>query len=87
MTQETQSKNLVEQIVDIAMEVDKEYPVDFAMLNLNERDIYMQMASGILEMYLSAPPDQREMILLGAMTQMVVENFVLSNTLIKGNNF
>lgn len=70
--------NLVQQIAEIAREIEMEDPIDWAMLTVDEETVYEMMASSVLENYLSNSKEDREMILLGTVTRLVVENFVLN---------
>lgn len=70
--------NLVQQIAEIAREIESEDPIDWAMLTVDEETVYEMMASSVLENYLSNSKEDREMIMLGTITHLVVENFVLN---------
>lgn len=70
--------NLVQQIAEIAREIELEDPIDWAMLTVDEETVYEMMASSVLENYLSNSKEDREMIMLGTITHLVVENFVLN---------
>ncbi len=77
--------NLVEQLVEIAKAIESEDPIDFGMLQIDEDIAYSVMASGVLEMYLSADKEDRDMILLATVVKLTVENFVLNLKLLQDN--
>jgi hypothetical protein len=79
-------KNLTEQLVFLAQEIEKEDPIDWAMLSINEEDAYKLMASKVLEMYLATDKDSRDMMLLSVATHLTVENFVLNLKLLTRNS-
>jgi hypothetical protein len=70
--------NLVEQIVELAKEIEAEDPIDFGMLNVSEDVAYSIMASGVLDSYLMNDPEDRDLILMATVTKLIVENFVLN---------
>lgn len=78
-------KNLTEQLVFLAQEIEKEDPIDWAMLAINEDDAYKLIASKVLETYLSQDKENRDMILLAVATHLTVENFVLNLKLLTKN--
>ena len=69
--------NLFE-IVDLAMEVAKEDPIDFGMLSINEKDSFNLVALSLLEREEFFNPEQGATIMLACMTKLVVENMVLN---------
>jgi len=75
--------NLVEQLVELAKEIETEDPIDFAMLQIDEDTAYALMATSVLEMYLSNDADSRDMILLATVIKLTVENFVLNLKLLQ----
>lgn len=78
--------NLVEQIVDIAEHIEMGDPIDWGMLQINERDAYNTIALGVLENYLAGDRDDRDMILLATTVKLLVENFVLNLKLMESIN-
>ncbi|PIY69027.1 hypothetical protein COY90_02795 [Candidatus Roizmanbacteria bacterium CG_4_10_14_0_8_um_filter_39_9] len=77
--------NLVEQLIDLAKEIETEDPIDFAMLQIDEDVAYTLMATAVLEMYLSNDKDSRDMILLATVIKLTVENFVLNLKLLQND--
>lgn len=70
--------NLVEQLVEIAKEVEVGDPIDWGMLSIDEDSAYTLIANGILESYLMSDKDDRDMIMLATAVKLVVENMVLN---------
>jgi hypothetical protein len=77
--------NLVEQIVELAKEIESEDPIDFGMLQLDEESAYRVVANKVIEIYLSNPAEQRDMILLATATKLMVENFALNLEKVRRN--
>lgn len=69
---------LVEQIIDVAKEIELTDPIDWGMLSIDEDAAYHMIATGVLENYLLTDADSRDMILLSVATKLAVENFVLN---------
>lgn len=74
-------KNLVENLADLAMEIEKECPIDFGYLSIDERETYLLVASQILEMYLASDKEFRDEVMLASCIKLAVENFVLHTKL------
>lgn len=72
----------VEQLVEIAEEIELGDPIDWGMLSVNEHDAYLFLATGVLENFKASDPDYREMTLLSTVVKLTVENFVLNLRLI-----
>ena len=75
--------NLTQQLVTLAKEIGSEDPIDWAMLAVDEDTTYEMLASSVIENYLSNPKEDREMLMLGTITHLVVENFVLNLRLLQ----
>ena len=75
--------NLVEQLVELAQEIESEDPIDWGMLSISEHDAYVTIASGVLENYLKTDVDSRDMMMLATVVKLTVENFVLNLKLLK----
>ena len=74
-------------IAQLAREVNKEDPIDFGMLEIDENQIWDLMASSVVEKYLPyKDTDQGFTICLSTITKLVVENFVLNLKLQNKNN-
>jgi hypothetical protein len=68
----------VEQLVEIAEEIELGDPIDWGMLSVEEHQAYLFLASGVLESYKTADPSSRELMLLATTVKLTVENFVLN---------
>ncbi len=79
--------NLVDQLVELAKEIESEDPIDFGMLNVDEDVAYRLMATNVLEMYLNNDKDDRDMILLATVVKLTVENFCLQLEKVKRNKY
>jgi hypothetical protein len=77
--------NLVEQLVELAKEIETEDPIDFGMLRVDEDVEFTLMATCVLEMYLNNDPEDRDMILLATVVKLTVENFCLQLEKVKRN--
>lgn len=77
--------NLVNQLVDLAKEIETEDPIDFGMIRVDEDVAYTLMATSVLEMYLDNDPEDRDMILLATVVKLTVENFCLQLEKVKRN--
>ena len=77
------SMNLTQQLIALAEEVEISDPIDWGMLEINERDAYELLAPSILEQYLVTDADCRDMMLLAVTLKLTVENFVLNMKLQK----
>lgn len=69
----------LEQLINLAKEVDATDSIDWGYLELNEDDVYGLMATHIMEMYLDFEdnPLARE-IAASTILKLVVENFVIN---------
>lgn len=65
-------------IVELAMEVSKENPIDFGMLSINEEDSYKLIALNILENDDLFNEKTGHTTMLAIVTKLLVENFVLN---------
>jgi len=67
----------VERLVDLAMQVEIESPIDFGYLSIDERQAYRLMALHVLEMLEKYSAEDRAKISMAVATHLLVENFVL----------
>ena len=72
----------VEQLVELAQEVESEDPIDWAMLSISEESAYRLIATSVLERHCEVTED-RELILLATVVKLTVENFVLNLRLLQ----
>lgn len=68
----------IQNLVELAKEVEMGDPIDWGMLNISEDQAYSLMANHVLELFRDTPPDQRLVVALASMTKLLVENFVLN---------
>jgi hypothetical protein len=69
---------LVEQIVELAKEIEHEDPIDWGMLNIDENEAFMLLAPSILANYLLLDKDSRDIMMLATVVKLTVENFALN---------
>jgi len=74
---------LLEQLVELAQEIESEDPIDWGMLSVNESDAYRMIATSVLENYLNTDADSRDIMMLSTIVKLTVENFVLNLKLLK----
>lgn len=68
----------VEQLVEIAEEIELGDPIDWGMLNVDEHQAYLFLATGVLENYKASDPSDRDLVLMASVVKLTVENFVLN---------
>lgn len=68
----------IQNLAELAKEVEMGDPIDWGMLNISEDEAYGLMANHVLELFQNTPNDQRLIIALASLTKMLVENFVLN---------
>jgi hypothetical protein len=73
---------LVNLVAELAQEVDKEDPIDFGMLQLDEGSVWHLMSVNVVEKYLEMSDDQ--VVMLATITKLLVENFILNYKLMHG---
>jgi hypothetical protein len=77
--------NLVEVVVELAMEMEQTDPIDFGYLRVSEENAYRMIASKVIEENSAIQGSSaRELMLLATVTHLVVENFVLQQKLMQG---
>ena len=75
----TPSPEYINLVSEMAKEVAKEDPIDFAYLNIDEKQIFDLMSSHIVEkFYHYRNTEEGQTIFLATITKLVVENFVLN---------
>lgn len=80
----TTTDEMINLIAELAQEVDKEDPIDFGMLQVDDESVWHLMASNVLELYGNSLDNK--LITLATITHLVVENFVLHAQLMQKNN-
>ena len=74
----------LEQLVDLARQVELTDPIDWADLNISEDNAYHLIAAGILEYYESLTTTEEKInMLLASVVKLSVENFVLNIKLLR----
>ena len=76
----------IEQLAELAREVENGDPIDWGMIPIREEEAYRQMATQVLEMMKSYNTVDRQRVALAAITKLLVENFVLNYQLMEKNN-
>jgi len=77
-------KITVEQIVELAQQVETEDPIDWADLSIDENTAYTLIAAGMLEHFNSVSSiDEKILMLLATTVKLSVENFVLNTKLLQ----
>jgi hypothetical protein len=71
----------LDQLIQLAKEVEMADPIDWEGLSISENAAYTLIASSILERYESGEIDNT--VLLGTLTKLAVENFILNMRLLK----
>ena len=71
------------QLVDIAEQIEISDPIDWGMLNIDEKEAYHLIASDVLENYSKADKEYRELILLATVVKLTVENFAVNLKLLQ----
>jgi hypothetical protein len=70
--------SLVEQIVELAKEIEHEDPIDWGMLNIDEDEAFKLIAPSVLANYLLLDKDSRDIMMLSTIVKLTVENFALN---------
>jgi hypothetical protein len=73
---------LVNLVADLAQEVDKEDPVDFGMLQLDEGSVWHLMSVNVVDKYLEMSDDR--VVMMATITKLLVDNFILNYKLMHG---
>lgn len=70
----------VEELVELAQEVDSGDPIDWSLLSIDEYSAYMLIAASVKEQFdnewVKMSVEMRERAMLSVITKLVVENFV-----------
>ena len=73
----------IDQLVELAREIELTDPIDWGMLNVGEQESYEMIAASVLENYLSSDVNTRDAIMLATVIKLTVENFVLNLKLLQ----
>jgi iron-sulfur cluster repair protein YtfE (RIC family) len=67
---------LVNLVAELAQEVDKEDPVDFGMLQLDDGSVWHLMSVNVVEKYFEMSGDR--VVMMATITKLLVDNFILN---------
>jgi len=68
-----------QEIVEIAMEIESEDPIDWGLLSIDEKEAYKLIALSVIEMYKEWETiEGKDLIIASTITKLMVENFVLN---------
>ena len=68
----------LEQIVELAQEVEKKDPIDWSQVSVTPETAYGMMAAHIIDLFEKEQEADREITMMSVMTKLLVENFVLN---------
>lgn len=68
-------------IVELAKEVEIKDSIDWSQFQMTKDEAYEMFAQNVLTQMMAVPQDYRETVMLGTLTKLLVENFVLSTKL------
>jgi len=74
----------INQIVELAKEVETEDPIDWGMLNIDEDAAYRLIALNVAN-HLNVNDENSKITMLAVITKLTVENFIL-NLKLRGNS-
>lgn len=69
--------NIIDQLVELAEQVEREDPIDWGYLQVSETESYKLLANALLEQF-GVPETERELLLFVSLLKTVVENFALN---------
>jgi hypothetical protein len=72
----------VDQLVELAKEVETKNEIDWGMLNVDEDTAYRLIAANVLELFNTTD----QITMLASITNLIVENFVLNLKLLQKEN-
>lgn len=68
----------VDQLIEIAREVETQDPIDWGMLAIDEEQAYRLIALNLVEIFKTVSEHDHDMILMSMIVKLTVENFVLN---------
>lgn len=71
-------KVTVDQLIEIAREVETEDPIEWGMLAIDEQQAYRLIALNLVEMFENIGHQDRDITLMSMIVKLTVENFVLN---------
>lgn len=69
---------LLDDMIQLAREIDVTDPIDFKSMNLDEDAAYKTIGLELIERWADTPHDHRELMLLSTCLHLVVDNMVLN---------
>ena len=72
----------IDQLVELAKEVETKNEIDWGMLNVDEDTAYRLIAANVLELFNTTD----QITMLASITNLIVENFVLNLKLLQKEN-
>jgi len=85
---EEELKETVTKLAELAMEAELLEPIDWEELGIVEKDLFMLMATNVVQQMESVQEDQQAAVALATITKLLVENYISNLKLKKvlGNN-
>jgi hypothetical protein len=68
----------VDQLIELAREVENEDPIDWGMLAVNEDEAYRLIALNLVEIFENVDNQDLDTVLMSMIVKLTVENFVLN---------
>lgn len=68
-------------IVELAKEVEIKDNIDWSQFQMTKDEAYEMFAQNVLTQMMAVPEDYRETVMLGTLTKLLVENFIISSKL------
>lgn len=78
-------KYTLEEIIELAKDIEAEDPIDWSALPLEKDSVYQLLGSQAYDLYNQQDNEDNQAILLATVIKLVVENFIL-NLQVPGNN-
>lgn len=69
---------LLDDMIQLAKEIDKTDPIDFGMLQLDEDAAYKTIGLSLIERNFDTPEEHRNLMLLSTCLHLVIDNMVLN---------
>jgi len=73
---EEELKDTITKLADLAMQAELIEPIDWETLGINQQELFMLMASNVIEQMESVEEDQRAPVALATITKLLVENYI-----------
>lgn len=76
----------LEQLVELAMEVEHQDPLPWHSVNISKETAYSMMAAHVIDLFEQESDADRETVMMATMTKLLVENFLLNLKLHQNNS-